>query len=912
MDFDKSILDEFITEVKEHLSTVEDDLLNLEKGAGDSAFADTVNKVFRAVHTVKGTAGFLGLKTMAEVAHLAETILSMLRAGELKPDATLTDALLGAVDTIRGMLGDVEHSNEQDVSATMARLKAVLDAKGALPAQAPPTMEEILAEAKLAADAKLAEEEKPAPEAPAAPTTIVAAAVKHDAPPPPPKPDGPSDRRSVERGGGESVRIKVGVLNKLMQLAGELVLVRNQQLLAKEKSDQQLRGHIQRLNLVTTELQETIMATRMQPIGNILGKFPRVVRDLGKKLEKNVELEITGNEVELDNTILEALNDPLTHLVRNCCDHGIEAPEKRAESGKPEMGKILLRAYHGNGQVNIEITDDGKGIDPKFIRRKVLEKGLKTEADLSALNDDQITSLILLPGFSTAEKLSDVSGRGVGMDVVKTSIEKLGGTLDIESRAGVGTTIRMRMPLTLAIIPSLIVTIGDFRYAIPQTNVEELACLYDDDVRNKIESAGAREVYRLRDQLLPMVRLEEVLKRKDKFTETTNSEIMENHRQIQEKKYTETLNKQIAGGNADVKLTQSLNFVVLRVNTVSFGLIVDRVIGTEEIVVKPMHPALKNLYCYAGVTVMGDGNVALILDAQGVAKHAGIDIDEKIETAVKDQTTMGDYQTVLLFKSGEAEQFAVALPMVKRIETISPVRVEKIGGKEYITIDGVSTLVIRIENHLKVSPCVNKDEMYLLLPKHYKNPYGVLMSSLIDTTETSIELNTDTYKEDGILGTSIIRDKMTLFPDLNTLVEMAEPAWFVGEKVIAVSKARILLVEDSPFYRQLVKKYLETRGYDVSTAENGQDALEKLKHIETDVLISDLQMPVMDGLQLIKHVRNNQRWKNLPTVALTGLNSETSRLKAEEAGFDRYALKADKERLLETVAELVASREAAA
>jgi len=921
MDFDKSILGEFITEVKEHLETVEDDLLVLEKGADDSAYADTVNKVFRAVHTVKGTAGFLGLKNMSAVAHLGETILSKLRSGELKPNSTLVDVLLGAVDTIRAMLDDVEHSNEHDITNIMARLEAILDPNAApaaaeVPAQ-PPSVQPAVAPS-VEADVKEApgaEAQIPVPQIPAPQM-----AAPEVAPPPAiverrkPRDGGDIQERRKEEARGDTVRIKISVLDKLMQLAGELVLVRNQQLLSKDKSDPQLKGHIQRLNIVTAELQETIIATRMQPIGNLLGKFPRIVRDLGKKLGKQVELEVSGNEVELDNTILEALSDPLTHLVRNCCDHGIESPQDRLRAGKPEVGFVDLRAYHGNGQVNIEITDDGKGIDPAFIRRKVAEKGLKAEAELAAMTEGEIVSLILLPGFSTAETLSDVSGRGVGMDVVKTSIEKLGGSLDIESHVGKGTVIRMRMPLTLAIIPSLMVTMGKHRYAIPQLNVDELVCLYDDDVRDKIESAGSREVFRLRDQLLPMVRLKEVLERGEKFSEAANVESIEGFRQAQERKQAEHLNKRLAGGNGDGKLSQSLNFVVLSVNNVNFGLIVDGILGTEEIVVKPVHPSLKSLYCFAGVTVMGDGNVALILDAQGIAKHAGITADEKKDGHSKQIATGPETHASLLFKSGGDETFGMALQIIKRIETVSPAQIEKVGGKEYMTIEGASTLIIRLEKHLNVSPCVDRNEMYLLLPKHFKNPYGLLVSTLLDTAETSIELNTESYQEEGILGTSIVKGKMTLFPDLDALAEMAEPAWFAKDKSEMADgvRNRILYVEDSAFHRSLVKKYLGTKGYVVLTAENGLDGLAKLEESEFDIVISDLQMPVMDGMHFMKNMRGNQRWKDLPAIALTAMNSEAIKSKASEAGFDRYVLKADRVGLLSNISELLAVAETAA
>jgi two-component system chemotaxis sensor kinase CheA len=962
MDFDKGILDEFITEASEHLASVEDALLGLEKAVGGPSYADIVNKVFRAVHTVKGTSGFMGLKNLADVAHLAETILSLMRSGEMLPNPANIDALLGAVDAIREMLANVETSNEYDISEVLERLKSVLE--GGKPPEAipeglfdggntpvpdePKIIEAVEPTSAVAFDMPKAEpgassspsseanlelllatnsdDEPTAPKAVAPPPQVAAATPQaphspsSTSPPSPPptvpkqaaapvsgeQPEKAVERRKDDRG-ADTVRVKLPTLNKLMQLAGELVLVRNQQLLSKDKSDPLLKAHIQRLNIVTSELQETIMATRMQPIGNILGKFPRVVRDLGKKLGKQVELEISGNEVELDNTILEALSDPLTHLIRNSCDHGVEMPEQRLAAGKPEMGRIAIRAFHGNGQVNMEIADDGKGIDPKFIAKKCIEKGLKTEEELSAMIESEIVSLILLPGFSTAEKLSDVSGRGVGMDVVKASIEKMGGSLDIESQVGKGTVMRMRLPLTMAILQCLVVEVGNIRFAIPQANIEELACLYDEEVKNRIESAGSREVFRLRNRLLPMIRLEELLKRKEKFTDRVNAEIMNRYRQEQERKFADAINKKTDEGEDDFKVTQSLNFVVLKVNMATFGLIVDRVVGTEEIVVKPMHPALKSLYCYTGVTVMGDGKVALILDVQGVARHAGISTEESTEANESEDRAIVDMQNVLLFKNGANEQFAVGLPAIKRIETISRSRIEFVGGKEYITVEGISTMVVRLDKYLNVSPCDEKEVMYLLMPKHFKHHFGVLASSLLDTIETSSELNTESYLDDGVLGTSIIKDRMTLFPDINAIIEKAEPGWFQERvtRFAGSAKKNILLVDDSQFFRQLVRKHLESFGYMVVLAEHGQDAIRKLKEADFDLIISDIQMPVMDGIHLIKALRGNANWRSKPAIALSGLNSEASIRKATEAGFDRYALKSDKETLLSLVADLL-------
>ncbi len=1026
MDFEKSIIEEFVTEAKEHLETVEDNLMQLE-GQADNPDQELVNNVFRAVHTVKGSAGFLGLATLAGLAHTTETLLSLIRSGERKPDSKSVDVLLQSVDSILAMLDDVENSNDRDVSELIGKLQGVIDLDISPEAhesldkqveledtQGRPSGFEIsdhefndllnehefiyviklnltelsekyqkdpisafnqlknlgdVVEAKL--DPRAHDLRQGLPEGPLINEVLFATKLSREAlanffgmpeewieqfkkiepdqagqPPDTTAKDMETapkevsevetapetknldeeqskwdgkDRRSEDKrdkwGSSErrreTIRLKLGVLDELMRLAGELVLVRNQQMMSVDKSEPTARANAQRLDIVTTELQETIMATRMQPIGNLFNKFTRVVRDLGKKLNKNIEITIAGSEVELDNTILEALSDPLTHLVRNCCDHGVESPEQRIAAGKDPTGQVKLRAFHESGQINIEIEDDGKGIDLDVIRKKALEKGVKTESELASLSDKDVLLLILTPSFSTADKLSDVSGRGVGMDVVKTSIEELGGTLDISSSLGKGSKVSMRLPLTLAIIPCLFVMVDEHRYAIPQANLEELVCLYDEDIITKVECAGSREIYRLRDYLLPLVRLNEVLERPEPLSESVRSEITEKYRQKQLEMSQRSAGSDGDGNEAGTGSTQSLNIAVLKIGVNRFGLIVDRVLETEEIVVKPMHPSLKHLKCYAGATVMGDGRVALILDVQGLAQHAEVAFEvSKADTTDLELKAAAEHQSVLLFASGEKEQFAIPLPLIRRIETLSIDRLEKIGNKEYITIDGVSTRVLRLEEHLNVSPCIEHEKMYLILPKHCRNQFGILVSRLIDSYETTVDLNVETYMEEGLLGTTIVSGKMTLFVDMDTMIRKSEPSWFdnrgFNSKAANAGK-RILLVEDTPFYQQLVKGFLKSEGYEVTTADNGQEGLDMIDGGEFDVIISDIEMPVMDGFEFMKNLRAGTNQNDLPTIALTALNSDEDRDKAREAGFDRYETKLDKEQLLNTISKVLDS-----
>ncbi|MBF0099781.1 MAG: chemotaxis protein CheW [Desulfobacterales bacterium] len=694
----------------------------------------------------------------------------------------------------------------------------------------------------------------------------------------------------------ETIRIKVDLIDRLLALAGELVLVRNQQNLTLDTHDDDDSDYARMtrmLDKVTTELQETVMLTRMQPIGNLFSKLPRIVRDVSKKLNKKIEIHELGGEVEMDKKILESLTDPLIHIIRNSCDHGIELPEERIMLDKPETGQIIVQAFHEAGQIHIRVIDDGKGIDVNRVKQKAIEKDLKTEAELEQMTIKDTLSLILLPGFSTAEKITEVSGRGVGMDVVKSSIEQFGGVVDIDSVWGQSTTIYIRLPLTLAIIPCLIVHSKNNVFAIPQVNVSEIVRLYKDEDEYVIEKVGNQEVYRFRDQLLPIVRLNELLMYPEPFTEKVKDEII--------KKFeTDHLKARNPDDHADTMFT----FIVVKMAGHSFGLVVDQVIGMEEIVVKPMHSKLKTLGIYSGATLMGDGQVALILDIEGIAKHVGIhysSILEDVQAEAEKRYRFEDIQQIMLFKSGEHETFAVPLTLIDRIERFEVSNINKIGNKDMISINDVPTLVLRLDQVLDVSPVKHNSEMMLLLPKFIKKPVGILMSEVVDTCEISHEVNFDTYSEDGLLGTSIVNNQITLFVDIFRIVEKAQPDWFLTRqtKDVSFKDARLLVLEDSAFFRQLITKYLESDGYRVDVAKDGSEGLKLFKKNSYHLIISDIEMPVMNGWKFIEHVRTMD--KNIPALALTSLYSEKDRTKSLEAGFNSFYRKIDREDLLKGV-----------
>ena len=746
---DPELAASFIAEAREHLDSIEDDFLRLEAHL-DNPDPELLNKIFRAIHSVKGSAGFLSLDRVTELSHTMESLLTRLRSGELHPNSDHIDALLAGVDQLSIMLADIEHCNTVDISTNLAQLTALLDAKETVQQSEAttrvPVREEGSALDKIALDM------------------------------------------------GSTIRLQVDILDKLMLQAGELVLVRNQQMLNVNEADAASRSLAHRLDVATSELQQTIISARMQPIGKVVGKFPRVVRDLGKQLGKDIIINITGGDAELDRTILEALADPLTHIIRNSCGHGIETPAERQQAGKSTTGHINISAYHEGGRVNIEISDDGRGIDLAKVRKKAIEMELKTEEELARMSDKATLHLIFMPGFSTVDKAGGISGRGVGMDVVKTEIEKLGGSFDLDANPGLGVTILLRLPLTLAIIPSLVVTSGDELFAIPQANLQELFCIYDQDVREKIERADDQEVYRLRNHLLPIVRLSEVLGRSERFSREIRAGIAEKYQREQDKLYfsdlvkgasateddEETIEKEAAdtsGADNGTGYRQTLNCVVLKAGGNNYGLVVEEIRGTEEIVVKPIHQALQKLEIYSGVTIMGNGQSALILDAEGIARHAGVVLDISDQSLEQDDEELKS-RTVLLFKSGKNEQLVAHLRMLRRIEPIKMKDVELIGDREFITVQGTSTLILRLDHVLDVSPVIDQEEMFLIIPRDVEHPVGFLSSGLVDIEDISIELDENSLPMDGLLGSCVLRNIMSLFIDIPRILELSEPQWF--------------------------------------------------------------------------------------------------------------------------------------
>jgi two-component system, chemotaxis family, sensor kinase CheA len=728
------LVKEFLVESSENLDRLDQDFVALEK---DTGATDRLASIFRTIHTIKGTCGFLGFSKLESVTHVGESLLSKLRDGELKVNSEIISGLLKLVDSVREILASIETSGAEgngDYTSLIANLNKLKDEGGGSPAT----------------------ETSAAQTPPASPTPdpVIAAAATAPA---------ESGEKSAEKPGehatpsaaGSGIRVDVGLLDKLMNLVGELVLARNQILqFSAATENATLAGSTQRLNLITTELQEGVMKTRMQPIGNVWSKFPRIVRDVAQMCGKKVRVEMEGKETELDKTIIEAIKDPLTHIIRNSVDHGIETPEKRREAGKPEEGRLFLRAFHEGGQVNIEIVDDGAGVNIDRVKKKAVERGLITADQAVRMSDREATNLIFLPGFSTAEKVTNVSGRGVGMDVVKTNIERIGGTVDVQSKPGEGTSLRIRIPLTLAIIPALVITSGGDRFAIPQVSLLELVRLGDEQARKGIENIRETPVYRLRGNLLPLV----------------------------------YLNKELRIESANKGADASVNIVVLQADERQFGLVVDEINDTEEIVVKPLGKLFKGLTTFAGATIMGDGRVALILDVMGLAQKSNVVSEGKDrgvhESASHGKETGSAKQTLLLFRISDTRRMAIPLSQVARLEEFPRTAIECCGDQQVVQYRGQIMPLISLskalsEGSVRLAPPVEPDRaegetMQVIVNTSGNRSVGLVVDRIVDIVEETL-VTQKTSARPGILGSAVIEKKVTELLDIESVVRATLP-----------------------------------------------------------------------------------------------------------------------------------------
>ncbi|HHG90841.1 MAG TPA: hybrid sensor histidine kinase/response regulator [Devosia sp.] len=906
------LLGEFLTETSESLEVIDSELVRFEREPNNSEILDNV---FRLVHTIKGTCGFLGLPRLELLAHAAETLMGTYRDGaEVTGDGVST--ILNSIDRIKMILGELEENQEepqgddQDLIDPLLVLAGVKQAPGGGEAQpgaqaAAAETPEVKGEQE-AAEASENVAEQPASQGEAGDEedklddkggpmgrelkpgevsleeleAAFAAAEGPESVPEPEtkKPEKPAKKKpKAERAkASQTIRVNVQTIETLMTMVSELVLTRNQLLeISRRHEDNEFEVPLQRLSNVTGELQEGVMQTRMQPIGNAWGKLPRIVRDLSLELERPIELEMQGAETELDRQVLELIRDPLTHMVRNSADHGIEPPEVRKAAGKPKTGTIKVSAFHEGGHIIIEIADDGKGLNTAKLREKALEKGVRSEAELEEMSDSQVNKLIFDAGFSTAEKVTSVSGRGVGMDVVRTNIELIGGTIDLHSVEGQGTAVRIKIPLTLAIIPALIIETAGERFAIPQLAVTELVRAHPGGA-NSIEVIKDAEVLRLRETLLPLVRLAHLLD-------------MNRPEDDNEEKTAR-----------DMKRAENTFIVVTRVGAQEFGIVVDEVFHTEEIVVKPMSGMLKEVSMFSGNTIMGDGSVIMIVDPNGVAQAVAQGVGTDPSACLEDETPSdeGATNSLLLFQAGGEEPKAVPLSLVTRLEEFELASIERAGEQHMVQYRGRLMPLVYVNESTKNH---KEGRLPMLVFSEGERSMGLVVDRIVDIVDDRLDLHVEP-SEPGFLGSAIIAGKATEILDVGHFLPMAFSDWFEQKERESRTPRRILYAEDSGFFRNMIVPVLKGAGFAVTVCEDGVEAFERVKNGETfDLVVTDIEMPNMDGFTLAKLLQGDKNARDWPVIALSAFAGPQAERRAQEVGMFAYVAKFDRRGLIDAL-----------
>jgi two-component system chemotaxis sensor kinase CheA len=960
----EDFIQEFVEEARDHLENFERVVLtNLAEIS-----AEQINDAFRAVHSIKGTAGFFGLTKIVTIAHSMETILDFVNRKQIPLTDAEIDLLLEAKDRLKVLVNDVKQSETYPIDDILVKLQvaeagfAKQDANAADPIAKPEppdtsqlfahfdfnpqTQEKITAfrkfghhiygiEMALTAqylascdgldaiidnftsvanvilmispagdplswdDLKAEQFNNPVVlilassileesllrqvlGLPASSVRVLAENKENTVAEPvlllSNEPEANEDKLLelplVEfNEGSESLRVNIRLLDDLMNLASELVLGRNRLLTLLEpekKRIAELPQVLQNVDRLTSSIQEKIMLTRMQPIGTLFNRYPRLIRDLSKKLNKKLTLQIEGGEVELDKSILEGLSDPLVHLLRNAADHGIESAAIRKQNGKNEIATISLKASYQGSVVNIEVSDDGNGIDFTKIQEIARKKKLYRQNELNLMSEKELLNLLFDPGFSTADSLSEVSGRGVGMDVVRTNLEKMGGSIEITTQSGRGTSVKLMMPLTVSIIQSLVVASSAIKMVIPQADVQETIKINKESFNEKIEAINEKYFYRLRNELLAVVYLSDLWQP-----------------------------QQAGRAPRDHKL------VVLLVETL---------LGIEETLIKPLPAILKECGIYSGLTIMGDGKVAPILDIAGIARTTALvsDTNTKPQTLIDDlgRTALAgdDREDFVLFKGTGNEILALNIALIKRIDKIKKTEIQRIGDRTYISRGNMPLRVIRAEDYLALNSGLDDGEdYYVITPKLVPQPIGILATEIIENVNFEPVIEAQQFNMTGIFGAALFREKMILIINLYALLERAEPEAFTFVPSPQASGRKILLVEDSPFFQKVEQNYLESGGYQVVLAANGLEALAILDREAIDVVLTDIQMPQLDGYALLKKIRQKPAYDSIPIVALSALTGALNREKGLTSGFDRYEYKLDRESLLRALDEVIAA-----
>lgn len=821
------LLSEFLTETAESLDVIDVELVRFESDPGDKA---TLNNIFRLVHTIKGTCGFIGLPRLESIAHAGETLLGKFRDGALPVTASSVTLVLASIDRIKSLLAhlaDTQVEPPGDDRDLISQLERAAEGES-LPEPAPrpvaATPAPVIVQDEPAQpegdgrwDADQGRFLRPGEVSLADLEAAFMAAEGPEARENRPAPALASDHEEEKKAGigANTIRVNVGVLEGLMTMVSELVLTRNQLMqMLRTSSDSEFKAPLQRLSGITAELQDAVMKTRMQPIGSAWKKLPRIVRDASQDLGKKIDLVMEGEGTELDRQVLELIKDPLTHMIRNSCDHGVERPEDRIAAGKSETGTIRLRAYHEGGHIIVELSDDGAGLSTERIRRKAIEKGVIDGVEAMAMTDAQVHRLIFAPGFSTAEKVTSISGRGVGMDVVKTNVELIGGTIDLKSRQGAGTTFVVKIPLTLAIISALIVGVSDQRFALPQLSVLELVRA-GKRCEHKIEIINASRVLRLRDRLLPLVSLADVLNMiVEPFDET-----------------------------------QLASIVVMQVGETRFGLIVDEVFDTEEIVVKPLSKRLGSMSEYSGATILGDGAVIMILDPNGISKSVA-NVERSVDRLLDEQASLSagtgaaaaavQRTSMLLFSAGGEQPCACPLSLVTRLEDLDATKFEPTARGLVVQYRGKLMPLASAGGEIK-----RTGKQPVLVFSHGESVIGLAVDRILDVVEDVLDIQISDVSA-GVLGTAVVKGVSTEIIDVGWFLAKADPEWAAAAAQLERRRGRkrVLLIESHPFFRNLLAPVVSAAGYDVTMAGSAEEALASLAGGQAfDVVLADTDEP---------------------------------------------------------------------
>lgn len=885
------LLAEFLTETNEFLETVDTQLVQFEADPTDSA---TLNNIFRLVHTIKGTCGFLGLPRLQFVAHAGETLLGKYRDGSLVANPDSVQLVLESIDRIKEILADLEATGaepEGDDSELIGALERAAEGeappKAEAPAPAPipePVKEEIKQqppETEGRWDADLGRFLKPGEVSLADLEAAFMSADVEEIPlkseetakvkseVEPERRSAPTDRRQVTgreddedggaKGGGlaaQSIRVNVDVLEDLMNMVSELVLTRNQLMqMVRNSTNSEFKAPLQRLSSVTAELQDSVMKTRMQPVGSAWKKLPRIVRDAARDLGKKIDLVLEGEATELDRQVLELIKDPLTHMIRNSCDHAIETPDIRLAAGKSETGTIKLNAYHEGGHIVIELTDDGAGLNTARIRDKAIKNGLVSEEQAWIMPDAQIHRFIFAPGFSTAQAVTSMSGRGVGMDVVKTNIQLIGGEVDLVSNEGKGTKFFIKIPLTLAIVSALVVGENEQRFAIPQLSVVELVSAGGAS-EHRVEMLNKSRVLRLRDRLLPLMSLSEVLG-------------------VQSK--------------TQVSSEKTQFVVVMQQSGLTFGIVVDEVFDTEEIVVKPLSSSLQDAKSFSGATILGDGSVIMIIDPSAIAKVIGEadDHGEEADTKTKQNSVQAknDKTSMIIFRAGSPDPKAVPLGVVTRLEELDAANFEQSDGRTLVQYRGSLMPIVPADPYSLVR---TDGAQPILVFTHNEHAIGLAVDEILDIVEEELDIEMTTEKG-GVIGVAVVKGKATEIIDVGYHLTAALGNW--DEPAKKEEPRHIVLVERNPFFRNLLSPLLKSAGYQVEAVDTVSAALICAEYRKPSAILADID----EDNESAKRLLSDERTQGAPIVALSG-SSE-----ANADGFAALVKKSDRYGLISTV-----------